>query len=325
MLHAGILSGAEHVADTTSKAEPVGSKPTIRSPSCPIWSLPEALDAVRKIEQVYRKIAADRSEAAKLIGYASQSGPANKALADLAAYGLVERAGKGELRVTDRATAILYPDNESERRHNIEAAALDPPLWRELWEKFPGMFSPPEGGVATYLNRAGFSLNNIRPAMKAYLATLAFWEQAGATKSNSSIGVKGADSKVPEDEKPTYGGAKVGDFIQWESNGALQFEKPQRVRGLTDDGEWAFVEGSETGLPMSEVIVQERGTSVGRAPPVLPLESITGATEKGEIEWNRWKPGAETTVRFLVRGPMGVKEIGKLIVLLEAQKAVLED
>lgn len=310
----------------TDTAKPETAKPIVRSPSCPIWSLPEAIDAVRKIEKVYRQVAADRGEAAKLVGYAGQSGPANKALADLAAYGLVERAGKGELRVTDRAKAILYPDSDDERRHNVEAAALDPPLWRDLWEKFPGMFMPPEGGVSTYLNRAGFNTNTIRPAIKAYLSTLAYWEQAGANKSNSTKGGEGADSKLPKDEETAYGGAKVGDLIQWESNGVLQFDKPQRVRALTDDGEWAFVEGSEAGLPMTEVIVQERGTGgAGRTPPTLPLEAATGATEKGEIEWNRWKPGTDTTVRFLVRGPMGVKEIGKLIVLLEAQKAVLQD
>ncbi len=304
----------------------IAAKPIVRSPSCPIWSLPEAVDAVRKIEKVYRQVAADRGEAAKLVGYAGQSGPANKALADLAAYGLVDRAGKGELRVTDRAKAILYPDNDEERQHHIEAAALEPPLWRELWEKFPNLFTPPEGGVATFLNRAGFNANTIRPAIKAYLQTLAYWQQAGASKSNSPKGAEGADSKTPKVDDVTYGGAKVGDLIQWESNGVLQFEKPCRVRALSDDNEWAFVEGSETGLPMSEVIVQDRGTaSAGRMPPVLPLEPVTGAIEKGEIEWNRWKPGAETTVRFLVRGPMGVKEIGKLILLLEAQKAVLQD
>jgi hypothetical protein len=46
----------------------------------------------------------------------------------------------------------------------------------------------------------------------------------------------------------------------------------------------------------------------------------------GETEWMRNKVGKSTTVSLLVSGgDMGAKEIGKLIKLLEAQQAVLDD
>ena len=45
----------------------------------------------------------------------------------------------------------------------------------------------------------------------------------------------------------------------------------------------------------------------------------------GEAEWMRNKVGSETTVRLLVSGDMGPREIGRLIRLLEAQKSVLTD
>lgn len=50
-------------------------------------------------------------------------------------------------------------------------------------------------------------------------------------------------------------------------------------------------------------------------PPIFPIET----------EQIRNHVGAETTVRILVQGPFGPKEIGKLIRLLEAQRAVLEE
>lgn len=120
-----------------------------------------------------------------LLGYTAGSGPSNKALADLASYGLVERAGKGELRVTRRAQAILYPQTPAELKHALREAAFDPSLFQELRDRFAGLESPPEDGIATYLNRAGFNSNSIRPATRAYLATLAYLQQFGATESNS--------------------------------------------------------------------------------------------------------------------------------------------
>lgn len=167
----------------------------VRSPSYPNASLSEAISSVRKIEQLYRSSPVDREVGAKLIGYSSLSGPANQALAALAQYGLVERAGKGEMRVTSRAQAILHPNNDDEQREQLRAAALEPQLFRELQERFPNMI-PPEEGVTTYLNRQGFNQSAIRPAAKAYLQTLLFLKEAGASDSN------GTEPSVPSVSAP---------------------------------------------------------------------------------------------------------------------------
>ena len=44
-----------------------------------------------------------------------------------------------------------------------------------------------------------------------------------------------------------------------------------------------------------------------------------------EVEWMRNKLGAETFIRILAKGDLSPKEISRLIKILEAQKAVLED
>src|SRR5262249_25970484 len=108
----------------------------VRSPSYPSMPLREAIEQVQKIEHHYRANQVDRSVAAKLIGYKTLSGPANKALADLAAYGLVERAGKGELRVTARARDILHAANDQERNARLMEAAMEPELFRDLRQRF---------------------------------------------------------------------------------------------------------------------------------------------------------------------------------------------
>lgn len=98
---------------------------------------------------------------------------------------------------------------------------------------------------------------------------------------------------------------------------------------------WVFVEGSETGIPMSEVIVVEKAQaapSQPKASPSLPLEAVarisasTSATlSTVEREWLRGPLSREVNYRLIVSGDVGPKEIGKLIKLLEAQKAVLDD
>jgi hypothetical protein len=61
-------------------------------------------------------------------------------------------------------------------------------------------------------------------------------------------------------------------------------------------------------------------------PPTLPLdESSIIPLAKTEREWLRGLLSKETSYRLVVSGDLGPKEIGKLIKLLEAQKAVLSD
>jgi hypothetical protein len=69
-----------------------------------------------------------------------------------------------------------------------------------------------------------------------------------------------------------YGGARVGDLIDYETGGAIANPEPMRVRALSADQAWVFVEGSETGLEMEQVIVKERAQSDGsKERPTLPL------------------------------------------------------
>ena len=303
------------------------SKP-IRSPSYPSMSLKDAVDAVGKIERSYRSSAIDRTQAAKLIGYSSLSGPANKALAALASFGLLERAGKGEARVTSRARAILHANNDRERVDNLLAAASEPDLFRELRERFDGIPIPPIEGVITYLNRQGFNPTAVRPAARAFLDTMSFVDELSKGASQEIKNVEDLDSFAPSGEglENPFGGAVVGDFVQWESQGVLQFPKPLRVRFVSEDGNWVAVDGSQTGIPMNEVLVEARG-HLQNSPPTIPFqaEEVALAPEYGEVEWMRNRLGAETNVRLLVKGEMGPKEIGKLIRLLEAQKLVLEE
>ena len=159
-----------------------GDSKQIRSPSYPVLSLGDAVAGVGKIEAQYRANAVERVSAAKLLGYSSLSGPAAKALAALASYGLVASSGKGEIRVTERARAILHAQSPEERSNNLYDAAVEPPLYRQLMERFEGIV-PPEDGVITHLNRQGFNPTAVRPAAKAFLHTMSYLQERGVMDS----------------------------------------------------------------------------------------------------------------------------------------------
>jgi hypothetical protein len=60
---------------------------------------------------------------------------------------------------------------------------------------------------------------------------------------------------------------KVGDYVQWESQGVWQFGEPKRVREFSPDGKFAFVDGSSTGVPSGELRLAEDSA----LPPVPPV------------------------------------------------------
>lgn len=259
------------------------SENAVRSPSYPSMSLADAITAAGKIEAQYRSSKVDREAGAKLIGYSGLSGPANKALAALAQYGLVERAGKGEMRVTDRARAILHPDNLEEKRRELRAAAMEPALFKEMQERWPNMI-PPEDGVITYFNRRGFNPSAIRPAAKAYLQTLLFLEEEAASDSYGKEPSPDAVAALPPDEGSAtkFGGARVGDWIDYESGGSVANPKPMRVRAVSDDGAWVFVDDSVTGLEMNQVVVVDapHGAATIAERPTLPFASMGDEADK---------------------------------------------
>lgn len=303
-----------------------------QSPGYPNFPLPKAVDQVRKIFAEDRRNPIDREVAAVHLGYSGLSGASDKALGSLGHYGLLEKAGKGQVRVTQTAVDILHPESSEGRRAALNRAAFSPSVFAEIRAHFSDG-PPSEGALKSWLMREEFLDRAINPVTKSYLETCSYLEQEKAIESGGPSSDEDAKLDELEDEDDdglAFGGAKVGDLIQWENNGQLQFQTPQRVRWISDDGQWLAVEGSDTGIPMQEVTVEASGAPTPAAMPPIPPAgtAYSGAKqmEEGESEWIANKVGKSTKVRLLVSGgDMGPKEIGKLITLLQAQQAVLED
>lgn len=203
----------------------------IRSPNYPNMSLKDAVEQVGKIERHYRSAPVDRLNAVKLLGYSSLSGPAQKALAALASYGLVDRAGKGETRVTELARDILHASSQEDRKAKLRIAALEPDLFREIKERFQAIPVPPEEGVITFLNRQGFNPNAVRPAAKAFLQSMSYLEEIGANDSDGD-----APAEDEESGTSTRSGAQM-DTQSFQSSASNAQRRPPEKRSRMDEDE----------------------------------------------------------------------------------------
>jgi hypothetical protein len=78
---------------------------------------------------------------------------------------------------------------------------------------------------------------------------------------------------------------KVGDEVQWESNGQLMFVEPRHVVAVSDDGEYVYVEGSVTPLPLVEVtaIVPGRAAIVPDTTTMTTVRQDTFTLKEGEV------------------------------------------
>lgn len=155
-----------------------------RSPSYPSTPLSEAIELVRKLHNLERTNPVDRAVAVKAMGYSGISGRSATVLSNLIQFGLVEKTGKNEVRVTRRAIEILYPDTDESKSEALRAAAQEPELFKSISERFTDGL-PSEAALQSYLIRQGFTHVAVGPATRAFLETFLFLENAIGSGSYS--------------------------------------------------------------------------------------------------------------------------------------------
>lgn len=84
-------------------------------------------------------------------------------------------------------------------------------------------------------------------------------------------------SKPSKITEPVVEAAKpfgVGDEVQWTSQGAAQFETPRKITGISDDGKFAFVEGTSTGIPTEQLTRTGEAAKPSAVPPPTPVVDV---------------------------------------------------
>ncbi|MGO9172797.1 MAG: hypothetical protein ACLP7P_12640 [Rhodomicrobium sp.] len=219
------------MADVQSSAE----KPKKdRSPSFPFISLPEAIKRLQAFEQTFGRHPAPGVKVGLAWGLKGKSSQAYQILAALKAFGLVRYEGSGtqlNAMLTDEARTYLRAQQDTIKSEVIRRLALKPAQFQKFWAIW-GADRPPDVICLDQLilNHA-FTDNAAHNFLKVYDETIAF-----AKLSNSDT-VTGSDA---DDEEPPFE-FKVGDLVNWESGGQIQWQAPRRIVSIDEkDGQYFY-------------------------------------------------------------------------------------
>lgn len=259
-----------------------------RGVSYPFMSLGEALEAARKFYQAERKTAAPVKSAIAHFGYAETSSGGRQMVSALLQFGLLEDEGRSEdrhVRLTPRALTILLSEDDAPERRAALAECIVSP---KIYREIFAKWPddlPSDQTISFFLQRE----KNFNPkAIESFIKDL--------RASLAFVGV----------EHPRELNDPVPDNVIVVS----QREHNSLVR---DAGSPPFDQG-QRGLPTTQHAVDH----------IRPLSMQVGLGPD-EKEWMRGSLGKGSEYRLLITGPIASKQIARLIKLLEAQKAVLED
>ncbi|MGO8794011.1 MAG: hypothetical protein ACLQLC_04240 [Candidatus Sulfotelmatobacter sp.] len=253
----------------TAPKIPVPDKKTrTRSPAYPFINLETAIRRAKEFYDQQQHHAAPVKVAAKLWGYEEKSSGGLQTTAALVSFGLLSDVGTGfhrRVSLTPIALKILLNPDANDKGQAIKQAALTPKIHGQIWKKWGA--SPPEATLRYALLtewEPRFNPNAVDAFIKEYRDTIAF---AKLSESDTVI-PEVKDNGDSIDETPYV--AQIGDWVQWErSNGDLGFPEPKRVKGISPDGNWVYVDGQNGCVPRAELL-RESPPEVAPKPNVPP-------------------------------------------------------
>lgn len=250
-----------------------------RSPAYPGIDLKTALAKAKAQYDAEGKYPAPMPSAFKAWGYGAKSSGGRETRAALRYFGLVTVEGDsntGKVKLTEKALRALLDEREdqTEKRALIREFALTPPIHKRLLEQYPDGIKSDATAEHFLMFEESYNKTAASELVAEFKATA---DYAGLFKPANVVGKSDASGAEKPDSPAKPG---VGDLVQVEIGGIRQLEKAARVRAVQqhDGQEWIFIEGSETGIPMAQVIVEKKAPEApppGMTPPRLAEEQPT--------------------------------------------------
>jgi hypothetical protein len=269
---------------TITDTRPTTTGQRDRSPSFPFIPLKVAIERLTAFEEHHKRAPVPPDRVGSAWDMKPNSSQAAQTIAALKAFGLLEtqRGDSGRaLVVSDDGRTFLRAQQDSIKQDVLRRAALRPRQIETYWRDW-GSDRPADAACLDQLVlRGGFSRDGADKFLRVYDATIAFAGLAESNKIPTDHGDEGDEdangrakehSKEPPSRRVRLYDVNVGDYAQWTSGGVDQFKPPRRVTRV--EGEYAFVHGSLTGIPMAELTVVDPPAI---APPsMVSKRSTTG-------------------------------------------------
>lgn len=174
-----------------------------RSPNYPGIDLRQAIERARVLYEQERKNETPASMVLRHWGYMPKSGGGLVVLAALKKFGLLIDQGEGEQRtvkLTPEALDIIEDprENSPDRDQLIRAAALLPPIHKELWEKYEGEFPSDTTFKWQLMKEKAFTDGGAEEFISQFKRTIAF---ANLTNDGTLPSTDG-DTPFSEEDDP---------------------------------------------------------------------------------------------------------------------------
>ncbi len=221
-------------------------------------------------------------------GYSDKSSGGFQTIAALKAYGILADEGANDdrsVKMTAEARQYFQTEIEANKAQLCCKFAERPPLMAHLldhWDR--GTVQDPV--ARTYLKtEIGLNEQSARSALGIYKDNLSFVIGKGSAKvaddepKRDTAENDGGDLKHPAIPLDPPADVKVGDRVQWVSQGMEQFDVPRAVTEIFRDAErgwFVSVRGEKGALPMEQVEVIEQGGA--------PLRRSAGVSAVGTVE-----------------------------------------
>lgn len=240
--------------------QPTEKAPRQRSPNYPGISLESAVEKISAWFRADGIVSSSRQSAMKHMG----GGDEGRVFSALKSFGLISEE-EGKIKLTQRGIDIVArkPD-EQKRQQALKDAATGPPIYLKLINEFPDGLPSDTTLESELVASKGFNPKAVASFLKDFRSALEFSGISDFAAVNSG----NEDHPKADEEPPPTTKIKIGDFVQWESGGMLQFPIPRRVTGFAND-EYANVEGSNTGIRIKELSVLQSPTA-----PLTPVQPL---------------------------------------------------
>lgn len=245
-----------------------------RSPSFPFISLRDATKRLQAFDQTFGRHPAPGIKVGLAWGMKDKSSQAYQILAALKAFGLVRYDGSGvnlKASLTDDARTYLRAQQDSIKLDVLKRVALKPAQFAKFWQVWGADRPPDPICLDQLILQHGFTDSAAHNFLKVYDDTIAF----SGLSSTDNITAE----HVGDDAEPFE--FQVGDLINWESGGQIQWKIPRRIVAIDEkDGQFFYkVEGAgefagQIGwIPVEQAIKQPGGSahSGAFAPPPADL------------------------------------------------------
>lgn len=265
-----------------------------RSPSFPYLGLSKALERTETLYAKAKRYETRVADIAKDWGLAPTSSSTDRTVAALLSFGLIDYSGSKETRrikVSDVGLRILDDPRPGVREKLLAEAALRPKIMGEYAALWAGGRPDDDHAIGHLKWDANFTDDGARMFLRVFDDTIRFTSAYTSDKVRET-----------QDEPLEAVAAKLGDVVQWTSGGVDQLASPARVIGVSDDAQWLWVEGSQTGIPMSDVQIVEASEASKTAPPPPPsVAAVLGGHR------SRPQPGMQIDAFSLDEGVVSIE------------------